>query len=64
MQRLIKATEIKPGMILCFEPARFNYMVEEVICDSVYGEVKIVSGNDTRVDWLMSDDKVWASYQQ
>ena len=64
MQQLIKATEIKPGMTLCFEPARFNYMVEEVIWDSVYGEVKIVSGNDTRVDWLMFDDEVWVSYQQ
>ena len=64
MQQLIKATEIKPGMTLCFESARFNYMVEEVIWDRVYGEVKIVSGNDTRVDWLMSDDKVWVSYQQ
>ena len=50
-------------MTLCFEPDYFNYVIEEAILDYEHKEVKVVSSNNTRVEWLPFDDKVWVEYQ-
>ena len=52
MQFLIPARLLVPGMTLCFEPDYFNYVIEEVVLDYEHKEVKVVSSNNTRVEWL------------
>lgn len=59
MQFLIPAYLLVPGMTLCFEPDYFNYVIEEAVLDYAHKEVKVVSSDNTRVEWLPFDDKVW-----
>ena len=63
MQFLIQAYRLVPGMTLCFEPGYFNYVIEETVLDHTHKEVRVVSSNNTRVEWMPFDDKVWVEYQ-
>lgn len=56
----IKASELKPGMIMAFSNPRFNYLIDDIrwMRD---GDIAIDHGNFTAVDFYQPDDIVWIS---
>ena len=58
----IPARCLRAGMVMAFRNPRFNYRIESVEGGSKYdpdAEVKVVSGNDTCVEWYGSNEIVW-----
>ena len=54
----IPARKAREGMTMAFANERFNYVIEDVQ-GTRDGEIKIVSGNDTRVEYYAADENIW-----
>jgi hypothetical protein len=55
---VIPAKQAREGMTMAFVNERFNYVIEDVQ-HTRDGEVKIVSSNDTRVEYFGMDENIW-----
>ena len=55
----IPAAQLKQGMTVCFDNARFDFLVEEVTVG--IDEVRVTSRDDSYVEWFELDDLVTVS---
>jgi hypothetical protein len=51
MEKVIQARDLREGMTLAFANERYNYIIEDVQYTRDE-KVKVISGNDTRVEYF------------